>query len=129
MMLKKYYLSKRNSCCKMNYAVYFPNKNPYNLPLLLYLHEIGERGEKIEDIEKCALPKYMNEFDIPYIVLAPQCTDNNFWDYHLRDIEEILNEIYKEYKYDNKRVCILGSSMGLLVHGIMQCQDRIYLKE
>lgn len=54
----------------------------------------------------------MNKFDIPYIVVAPQCTNNNFWEYHLRDVEKILEEVYKTHKYNKKRVCILGSSMG-----------------
>jgi len=48
------------------------------LPLLLFLHGIGERGNKVEDVEKYALLKYMNKFEIPYIVVAPQCSDNNF---------------------------------------------------
>lgn len=82
--------------------------------MLLFLHGIGERGENATDIEKYALPKYMNKFDIPYIVVAPQCSNNNFWDYHLRDVEKILKDIYKTYKYDKKRVCILGSSMGAI---------------
>lgn len=105
-MIKKYCKQK------INYIVYFPVEMKENMPLLLFLHGIGERGEKIEDVEKYALPRYMNEFDTPYIVVAPQCSQNNFWDYHLRDVEEILKIIYKEYKYDKKRVCITGSSMG-----------------
>lgn len=107
-MLKKYCKLKNS----INYIVYYPEKKEDNLPLLLFLHGIGERGKNVEDIEKYALPKYMNKFDIPYIVVAPQCTENNFWEYHLRDIEEILKIVYEEYKYDKNRVCILGSSMG-----------------
>ena len=86
-MLKKY--------CKLgiNYIVYFPENVRENMPLLLFLHGIGERGEKIEDIEKYALPKYMNKFDISYIVVAPQCSYNNFWDYHLKDVEKILKKV------------------------------------
>ena len=105
-MLKKY--------CKLgiNYIVYFPENVRENMPLLLFLHGIGERGEKIEDIEKYALPKYMNKFDISYIVVAPQCSYNNFWDYHLKDVEKILKKVYGEYKYDKEKVCIMGSSMG-----------------
>lgn len=111
-MLKKYYKLKGKEFNNINYIIYFPEKKTNNLPLLLFLHGIGERGNKIEDIEKYALPKYMNRFDIPYIVVAPQCSINNFWDYHLRDVEKILEEVHKEYKYDKNRVCILGSSMG-----------------
>lgn len=107
-MLKKYCKVKNS----INYIVYYPENKEDNLPLLLFLHGIGERGKNVEDIEKYALPKYMNKFDIPYIVVAPQCTENNFWEYHLRDIEEVLKIVYEEYKYDKNRVCILGSSMG-----------------
>ena len=111
-MLKKYFKLKDSNFCNINYIVYSPEKKDDNLPLLLFLHGIGERGNKVEDVEKYALPKYMNKFEIPYIVVAPQCSDNNFWDYHLRNVEKILEEVYKEYKYDKNRVCILGSSMG-----------------
>lgn len=111
-MLKKYCKLNDSNYCNINYIVYSPEKKDNNLPLLLFLHGIGERGNKVEDVEKYALPKYMNKFNIPYIVVAPQCTDNNFWDYHLRDVEKILEEVYKEYQYDKNRMCILGSSMG-----------------
>lgn len=111
-MLKKYFKLKDSNSCNINYIVYSPEKKDDNLPLLLFLHGIGERGNKVEDVEKYALPKYMNKFEIPYIVVAPQCLDNNFWDYHLRDVEKILEEVYKEYKYDKNRVFILGSSIG-----------------
>lgn len=104
-MLKKYCKLNTNDDCSINYIVYVPEKLDVNLPLLLFLHGIGERGENIEDVEKYALPKYMNQFDIPYIVVAPQCTSNNFWDYHLRDVEKVLEEVYEKYKY-NKRECV-----------------------
>ena len=111
-MLKKYCKLNDSNFCNINYIVYAPETKESDLPLLLFLHGIGERGNKVEDVEKYALPKYMNKFNIPYIVVAPQCTNNNFWDYHLRDVEKILEEVYKEYKCDKNRVCILGSSMG-----------------
>ncbi len=111
-MLKKYCKLNTNDYCNINYIVYLPEKFNDNMPLLLFLHGIGERGENIEEVEKYALPKYMNKFDIPYVVVAPQCTSNNFWDYHLREVEKILEEVHVKYKYNKNRVCILGSSMG-----------------
>ncbi len=111
-MFKKYCKLNTNEYCNINYIVYLPEKLDENMPLLLFLHGIGERGDKIEDVEKYALPKYMNKFDISYIVVAPQCNGNNFWEYHLRDVEKILEEVYTKYKYNKNRVCILGSSMG-----------------
>lgn len=111
-MLKEYCKLNNKNYCNINYIVYYPENKKENLPLLLFLHGIGERGNEVTDIEKYALPKYMNKFNVPYIVIAPQCTDNNFWDYHLRDVEKILEVVYKKYNYDKTRVCILGSSMG-----------------
>lgn len=111
-MLKKYCKLNTKEYSNINYIVYLPEKIDENMPLLLFLHDIGERGENLENIEKYALPKYMNKFDIPYIVVAPQCTNSNFWEYHLRDVEKVLEEVYKKYKYNKNRVCILGSSMG-----------------
>lgn len=111
-MLRKYCKLNTSDYCNINYIVYLPEKLDENMPLLLFLHGMGERGENIEAVEKYALPKYMNKFDIPYIVVAPQCTSNNFWDYHLRDVEKVLEEVYEKYKYNKSRVCILGSSMG-----------------
>lgn len=111
-MLKKYCKLAASDCCEINYIVYLPLDFKDNMPLLLFLHGIGERGQNIEDAEKYALPKYMNKFDIPYIVVAHQCSENNFWDYHLKDVETILENLYDKLKYYKTRVCILGSSMG-----------------
>lgn len=111
-MQKKYYKLNKKPYNTINYIIFLPEKKEENMPLLLFLHGIGERGENIKDIEKYALPKYMNYFDIQYIVVAPQCSDNNFWDYHLKDVEKILEDVYLKYKYDKNKVCILGSSMG-----------------
>ena len=94
------------------YYVYHPSVIKENMPVLVFLHGIGERGDNLSDIEKYALPKYMNKFDIPYIVIAPQCHNNNFWDYHLRNVEKVLEVEYKRLEFDKNNVFILGSSMG-----------------
>ena len=94
------------------YYVYYPNVVKKNMPVLVFLHGIGERGNNLADIEKYALPKYLNEFDIPYIVIAPQCHENNFWDYHLRDVERVLEIEYKNFEFDKNNIFVLGSSMG-----------------
>lgn len=97
---------------KFKYYIYTPNEIKENLPMLLFLHGIGERGTNLRDVEKYALPKYLINMDIPFIVIVPQCLDNNFWSYHLRDVEKILDIEHKRLKYNKERVCILGSSMG-----------------
>ena len=94
------------------YYVYYPRVVKENMPVLFYLHGIGERGENLEDIEKYGFPKYMNELDIPYIVIAPQCHRNNFWDYHLREVEKVLENEYEKLRFDKDNIFIIGSSMG-----------------
>ena len=96
----------------LNYYLYKPDKFKENLPVILFLHGIGERGTNISDIEKYSLPKYLKNIDIPFIVIAPQCLENNFWEYHLRDVEKIINIEYKKNKYDKEKIFLAGSSMG-----------------
>ena len=111
-MLKERKSIRINDNSLFQYFIYYPKSVKENLPVLLFLHGIGERGNNLDNIEKYALPKYMNKLDIPYIVIAPQCHVYNFWDYHLRDIEEIINIEYENYKFDKNNIFILGSSMG-----------------
>lgn len=96
----------------LNYYLYKPDKFKENLPVILFLHGIGERGTNISDIEKYSLPKYLKNIDIPFIVIASQCLENNFWEYHLRDVEKIINIEYKKNKYDKENIFLAGSSMG-----------------
>ncbi len=96
----------------VNYIVYTPDKLTKNMPVLLFLHGIGERGHNLKLIEKYSLPKYLNKINIPYIVISPECAEHNFWEYYLRDVEQILEEEYRIYNYDKNRICILGCSMG-----------------
>ena len=97
---------------EFNYIVNYPKEFECNLPVLLFLHGIGERGKNIGDIKRYSFPNYIGEMDIPYICISPQCSENNFWDYHLRDVEEVLKAVIDEFCCDSTRVCIMGSSMG-----------------
>lgn len=109
-LIKKYKLDTKNN---LKYYLYTPKKQTQNLPVLLFLHGIGERGNNLSDIEKYALPKYLKQgLELPYIIIAPQCSKNNFWDYHLRDIEKILEIEHKKLNFDKNNIFVLGSSMG-----------------
>ena len=97
---------------EFKYYVYSPNEINKGMTAIVFLHGIGERGANLNDIEKYALPKYMNIFDIPFIVIAPQCHDNNFWDYHLREVEKMIDAEQKEYNFDKENIFLCGYSMG-----------------
>ena len=127
-MLKKY-CKLQSDCGNINYIVYFPEDRKKNMPLLLFLHGIGERGDNIQNVEKYALPKYMNRFDIPYIVVAPPCRANHFWDYHLRDVEKVLEEVYREYHMIRIEFVFWEVVWVLLEPLIILCQGQTCLKE
>ena len=53
-MQKKYCKLNNNDFSDMNYIVYYPEKELNNLPLLLFLHGIGERGKNIVEIGRAS---------------------------------------------------------------------------
>ena len=97
---------------RFKYFIYYPEEKENNLPLILFLHGMGERGDNLEDIEMYSLPNYMSFLEIPFIVIAPQCHKSNFWNYHLRDVEKVIDLEQKNYNYDMNNIFVLGSSMG-----------------
>lgn len=96
----------------MAYFVFVPNDLKGPLPMILYLHGIGERGNDIQLVKRFGLPKYLKNMELPYVVVVPQCQDGYFWDYHLRDVERIMDQVIQTYPVDENRVCLMGTSMG-----------------
>lgn len=97
---------------EFKYFVYSPEELKDNMPAILFLHGIGERGDNLSDIEKYALPYCMNLINIPFIVIAPQCYSDNLWGYHLRDVEKVIDLEQKNYNFDKENLFICGYSMG-----------------
>lgn len=97
-----------------NYLLYLPkdyqgSDNPF--PLVLFLHGIGERGTDVEKVKMHGLPKLINEGkEFPFIVLSPQCPDNEFWNTDV--LSELIDEIESQYRVDKNRIYLTGLSMG-----------------
>lgn len=99
------------------YQLYLPPqiKNKIkNLPLLIFLHGIRERGTDgfVSGMFGTVVKQYLKQ--IPAIVLLPQCRPNKYWSdpqmdkMVLREIEEVS----QEFDTDAKRKYLLGVSMG-----------------
>ena len=97
---------------KMNYLLFYPEELKENIPMVVFLHGISERGTDVNDVKRYSFPAFIQDLDVPYVCICPQCSENNFWEYHLRDVEEIINKTIDEYHCDGKRIAIMGSSMG-----------------
>jgi len=133
--LKKQFTT--NSGYKLNYRVLYPeNYDPSRkYPVLLFLHGAGERGSDNEaqlvhggDM----LASHANQTKYPAIIIAPQCTAEDYWvDYRrpsdgqaryypanaaitkpLAAVKELLDSFISKGKVDTKRIHITGLSMG-----------------
>lgn len=82
-------------------------------PLLLFLHGAGERGEDVERLKVTGLPQYLEtQADFPFIVLAPQCPERDWWPAYTPQVMALLDEVITNYAVDPARVYLTGLSMG-----------------
>ena len=105
-----------NKKVRLNTIVNLPsgyqNNGEKRYPLILFLHGSGERGNKVENIKKYGIHRYIGKRDIPAIIISPQCAANSFWDKYIDDLETLIAEMTKEYKVDENRIYLIGISLG-----------------
>jgi predicted peptidase len=84
-------------------------------PVLLFLHGKGERGENLSQLRDTPLlakleydPAFRKTF--PFIVIAPQCRENDWWSSH--ELARLLDEVEQQYRVDTDREYVTGMSMG-----------------
>jgi len=87
------------------------------VPLLLFLHGAGERGDAPEEISKIKAhgpPRLLDNLEFaknfPCITVSPQCKNGFTWS--PAQLMLLLDHIEKNYKVDKNRVYITGLSMG-----------------
>lgn len=99
----------------LNYLLYLPPNHPSGelLPLVLFLHGSGERGDDLELVKKYGLARELEyRDDFPFIGLSPQCPDDVRWMDITADIMTLLNEMIDRYPVDRRRIYLTGFSMG-----------------
>lgn len=99
----------------LNYLLYLPpgyEQSKGNWPLILTLHGAAKRGSNIQILKEYGLPKLLEEKDIPFIVVAPQCPDSSWWTEHLDELKALLDDIESRLRVDKSRIYLTGFSMG-----------------
>ncbi len=97
----------------MNYAVFYPHDREEDIPLLIYLHGAGERGETYEHLYRHGIPKLIGEGrEYPAVVLCPQCPADAVWDNVVKDLKQIIDTVVLKFGIAHDRICLTGSSMG-----------------
>lgn len=98
---------------EINYLIYLPDDydTKEQVPLLLFLHGAGERGNDLKLVKKHGPPKLIEEGKkFPFIVVSPQCPLNKRW--NTSDLIALLDYIVDKYKVDKNKIYVTGLSMG-----------------
>lgn len=98
----------------LNNIVYIPeNENVTELPLLIYLHGAGERGNNLDHLRRHAIPRLIeNGREYNAVVLCPQCPADNVWDNVVERLKNTIDSTVSEYGTKRDRIVLTGSSMG-----------------
>ncbi len=125
----------QSSTINLPYNILKPNEAKGKLPLIIFLHGAGERGDDNERQLVHGSNLFIDSLDkYPAVYLFPQCPLNGYWsnvnidrdEYPLKlnfspsapptsalsAVMELIDQIIKDYPIDNKLIKIVGLSMG-----------------
>lgn len=81
------------------------------LPVILFLHGAGERGDNIDLVKKWGPPRIVEKKKgFPFIVISPQCPKNRGWE--SEKLLPLVEHTLKTLNADSDRVYVTGLSMG-----------------
>lgn len=83
------------------------------LPLIVFLHGAGERGDDLSVLKVHSIPQMFEEnVDYQCIVVSPQCSEDSFWTAQIPQLKMFIDEIAEKYPVDKNKIHITGVSMG-----------------
>lgn len=94
----------------LSYVLDYPKDAKKAVPLVVFLHGSGERGNDLEKVKLNGIFKYKSLIKEPVALLAPQCPENQWWD--TQAVFNLIKNIQKKYKIDESRIYLTGLSMG-----------------
>ena len=109
---------KSKSTSELGYILTSPSNINENerLPLIIFLHGAGERGEDLEKLKCYCIPKlFCNNQDyngLRVFTLSPQCPQEKTWIDFKTELFDLFDEICEKYPIDKNRVSLCGISMG-----------------
>ena len=96
-----------------NYLLYLPREYDglNRVPLVLFLHGAGERGNDLSLVKTHGLPRLIAEGkNFPFIVVAPQCPTEEWWS--VDTLNALLDHITTTRSIDEEKIYLTGLSMG-----------------
>jgi len=87
----------------------YSEKEP--VPLMLFLHGAGERGDNLDLVKKWGPPKLVEKDNrFPFLVVSPQCPQGKRWD--VEQMVALVKHVAEIYRVDQSRMYCSGLSMG-----------------
>jgi predicted peptidase len=110
----------QTKCLNPEYLVFAPRADDETkLPLLIYLHGAGGRGNEIRKVTGQAMAVWQGIATFekgPCIVVAPQClstvSDGQHRTWTVEDLNLFLEHLKATLPVDEKRIYLTGNSMG-----------------
>jgi len=94
---------------------YSPENPDKKLPVIIFLHGAGERGDNCEElnlVEKHGFAKIFSQENQKCLLIMPQCRKNTFWAAKVESIIKFIEQIKESYNIDENRIYLTGLSMG-----------------
>jgi len=98
----------------MEYVVCYPDgfERSQKHPVILCLHGAGTRGTDISLVKNYSLLSEASKLeDFPFIIIAPQCSENTWFDMW-PTLKSLVREISALPYTDETRIYLTGNSMG-----------------
>lgn len=94
------------------YLLYKPHLKG-KLPLVIFLHGAGERGNNLDLVKIHGIPKLIEQGkEFPFIAVSPQCPKDSWWTLEHESLKVLLDYIVKTHNVDKRRIYMTGLSMG-----------------
>ena len=91
-------------------------KKEERLPLIIFLHGAGERGDNLELVKTHGIPKYFSKdqdhLGVRVITVSPQCPLERTWYDYKWEVISLIDQVTEEYNVDKDRISLTGISMG-----------------
>ena len=107
---KAYFDQKITEEKKIGYVLDYPKDAKGKLPLIVFLHGSGERGDDLEKAKAHGPFNYKSLLGEPVALLAPQTPLNEWWD--TQAVYHLIEDIATRYNIDRSRIYLTGLSMG-----------------
>lgn len=115
---------------KLQYMLILPvnySRTTQQWPMILFLHGGSGRGQNLDLVKSYGPPLIAEEqADFPFVVLAPQCPEGEYWTTKADMLAALLADILERYQIDPERVYLTGTSMGGNGTWNMVCQHPEY---